>query len=62
MSDTVECMDIEYICRIEQLNRMCVALITFHVCNLYRARDNAYIYIYPRRIGGVVQFGVYVSV
>ena len=24
---------------------MCVALITFHVCNLYHARDHAYIYI-----------------
>ena len=34
--------------RIEQLNQMCVALITFHVCNLYRARDHAYIYIYSR--------------
>ena len=33
-------------CRIEQLNRMCVALITFHVCNFDGARDHAYIYIY----------------
>ena len=33
-------------CRIEQLNRMCVALITYHVCNFDGARDHAYIYIY----------------
>ena len=37
------------VCRIEQLNWMCVyyiiALITFRVCNLYRARDHAYIII-----------------
>ena len=29
-------------CRIEQLNQMCVALITFHVCNFDGASDHAY--------------------
>ena len=38
-------------CRIEQLNRMCVAVITFRVCNFDGARDHAYIYS-PRGFGG----------
>ena len=40
-----------YSCRIEQLNRMCVAVITFRVCNFDGARDHAYIYS-PRGFGG----------